>query len=83
MVNMMWGLTNGWGYGGGIVFGLIWMIIQVAIVVGAIYFIVSLFQNKKGSNRSSNALEILKERYARGEISEEEYKERKRNLEEK
>ncbi|SNX52681.1 putative membrane protein [Thermoanaerobacterium sp. RBIITD] len=80
---MMWGMMNGWGYGGNFIWGLIWMIVEIGLVIGAIYFIVSLFQNNKGGYRKNDAMEILRERYARGEISEEEYLERKKNLEEK
>lgn len=38
-------------------------------------------QGERGATPSSGAIEILKERYARGEITREEYEERRRDLE--
>nr|WP_244262247.1 SHOCT domain-containing protein [Thermoanaerobacter wiegelii] len=49
-------------------------------LTAAIYFIISLFRGTKNRNKERDAIEILKERYARGEISEEEYLERKKYL---
>ncbi|MGO1470682.1 MAG: SHOCT domain-containing protein [Tissierella sp.] len=54
-------------------------IILIAIIGISIYMIVN---NKKDNNntRSNSALEILNERYAKGEINDEEYKKKKENL---
>lgn len=41
----------------------------------------TVYNNAVPSNSSNKPLEILKERYAKGEISEEEYLKVKRNLE--
>lgn len=61
--------------------GVIWLIIQLVVVIGVIYLIVYLVKNSnRSANTRSNALEILKERYARGEISEEEFEEKKKKL---
>lgn len=59
------------------------MAIEIGLIVAAIYLIISLFRGTKNRNKERDAIEILKERYARGEISEEEYLERKKRLEEK
>lgn len=81
---MMWGMMNGWGYGtGGFIWGIVWMVIEIGLIAGAIYLIVSLFQGTRSGYKKNDAIEILRERYARGEISEEEYLERKKRLEEK
>lgn len=81
---MMWRMMNGWGFGiGGFIGGIVWMIIEIVLVVVAIYFIVSLLHGTRNGYRKSDAMEILRERYARGEINEEEYLERKKRLEEK
>lgn len=65
--------------GGGGIFGLL-------ILVLVVFLVMRLFNNSNGYNpnnnrytRNNDALETLKERYARGEISEEEY-ERKRKI---
>ena len=69
---MMSGMTNFGGMGSWYLgFGFLWQIIWLAIIVAVIYFLVtSLTSNRKKDDRS---LQILKERLARGEISEEEY----------
>ncbi len=77
----------GYGYGpggfGGMWPGLIGMIIQglflVALVVLAIYFI-RRFSMTTSLHRSSSALSILDERFARGEITAEQYQQMKKEL---
>ena len=51
------------------------------IIIAAVYFIVKNFvkQNNNSSNKES-ALDILKKRFANGEISKEEFEEKKRIL---
>ena len=80
---MMYGLFNdygGWGtgsmmgwFGGGIMMILFWAIV--------IYFIVWLVRNSKTNGKDGNkALDILKERYAKGEIDKKEFEEKKKDL---
>jgi putative membrane protein len=77
--------------------GLIFMIlIWIAIIVGLVFLFRYLFSGPHGGWRrdwheqhpapgagSSNALRILEERYARGEIDREEYLQRRADLENK
>ena len=72
----------GWGFGWG------WYIVMVAFWIAVIMGIVFLAQriSKKSVSghermKEDSALEILKKRYARGEISKEEFEEKKRDLE--
>jgi putative membrane protein len=74
----------GWGYGMGW-FGMILMaLFWIAVTVGIIFLIRWLFvlTGTKGHGASSedSPLEILKRRYARGEINKEEFEQKKRDL---
>jgi len=77
------GMMGGWGMGW---FGMIFMLVfWVLVVVGLVFLIKWLIQATKGekdvSRVSSNAIDILKERYAKGEINKEEFENIKRDLE--
>jgi putative membrane protein len=75
----MYGPGGGWpmmhyGYGG----WLMWLILVIVVAI-AIYFIV---QAQKGGSIRETPLEILKKRYAKGEITKEDYDRMKRDLSE-
>ncbi|MCL6087933.1 MAG: SHOCT domain-containing protein [Actinobacteria bacterium] len=77
---MMWGWPM-MGFGGfGMIFGFIFF---VAIVIGVIFLIVWLVR-RSGYNviekTSTHSLEILKERYAKGELTKEQYENMKKEL---
>lgn len=71
-----------WGMGwfGGIFFFIFWIL----IIVGMVFLIKWLIHMGKGhsAERSSGsrALEILRERYAKGEIEKDEFEEKKKDL---
>ncbi len=69
---MGWG--PGWGLFGVLQMGLWWVLLILGIVVLAKW----LFGGAKPGGR--RALEILDERYARGEIGKEEYEQKKQDL---
>lgn len=58
---------------------IFWWILIIAIILIAIGVITRGRTNQSNSKKGS-PLEILKERYAKGEISKEEFKERKNEL---
>ena len=63
-------------------FGGIWMLlIMVLIVVGLVAVVRWLSRDEPSARGGSRALEILKERYARGEIDRETYQRMKADLE--
>ena len=70
----------GSGYGGGM---FMWFILLVVIGVGAYFFIQSQKTKDQGSAPTPNEshLDILKKRYAKGEITKEEYEQMKNDLE--
>ena len=72
--HMMWG--GGYGMFGGLMMLVFWAVIIALIVVAARWF------SDGGSGRGqSDAMNILKERFAKGEIDEDEFKKRKTALE--
>jgi len=70
--HMMWGGAHGWWGGFGMI--LFWGV----IIAVAVFFFRMLTSNRLGETR--DAMEILKERYARGEIDEDEFRRRKQEL---
>jgi putative membrane protein len=64
------------GYGGGMMW-VFWILIIVALV-----WLVTLATRRGGSppGNEKSALEILKERYAKGEIDREEFEQKKKGL---
>lgn len=77
---MMYGIGYSSGFGFFMMVGL--FLLLVLVVIG-VFFIVHHFTNinvKVGTHSGNKALEILNERYARGEIDEEEYNRKKTEL---
>ena len=64
------------GFGGGIVMILFWILVVVGIVVLVKYAI----SNTTRSDQSRSALDILKKRYAKGEIDKDEFESKKKDL---
>ncbi len=76
------GMMGSWGMGW---FGMIFMItFWVLIIVGLVFLIKWLIQTtssgKTGGRMGSSAINILKERYARGEIDQAEFEAKKKDL---
>ncbi len=78
--NMGPGMMGEWGMGW---FGMIFMMIfWILIIVGLVFLIRWLIQNTRSakSEGGSRALDILKERYARGEIDRTEFEAKKKGI---
>lgn len=77
------GMMGGWGMGW---FGGIFMIIfWILIIIGLVLLIKWLLQSTKAESgrphsNSSRAIDILRERYAKGEIDKQEFEDKKKDL---
>ncbi|HMN64375.1 MAG TPA: SHOCT domain-containing protein [Burkholderiaceae bacterium] len=81
---MMWGGYDGWGWGWGLgmIHGLLWWVL---VILGIIVLVRLLGRSSASAPTSpgaaaETALEILKRRYASGEIGKAEFEEKKRDL---
>lgn len=67
-------MAGGFGFG----FGGIFMILWWALIIAGVVVLVKWLARSSGGE--GKALDILKQRYARGEIDEQEFQKRKREL---
>lgn len=65
-----------WGWGVGFLWPLFWLLVLAALIG----FIVYLLTRQTSSSNTDQALNVLRERYARGEIEDEEFEERASRL---
>ena len=92
---LVFGAISGWQYGGwgmmgpGMMGGFGWMwlmpvfwIVFLGLIIWAIVASVRRSSESRGSDslKADSALELLKKRYARGEIDKQEYEEKKKDL---
>lgn len=74
--HMMW--ESGWMF-----FGPLMMVAFIAVIVVVVVLLLRWLSDHRPGSRTaseSKAIDILKERYARGEIDKEEYEERRQTL---
>ena len=83
MFNPVTGWGVGFGPGWGMAFGGPLMILIWVLVIAAVVVLVKWMADRStdGRARDNTPLEILRERYARGEIDKQEYEQKKRDLE--
>ena len=82
MRNWMWGdgmygYGMGWGWFGPILMIAFWAL----VILGIVYLVKALAGRSAASFKEETQLDILKKRYARGEIDAEEFAKRKKDLE--
>lgn len=76
--DMGWGWGGGWGWLGAVHMVLWWALIVLGIVVLAKWLMRG--SRAEPAEHGDRALEILRERFARGEINKDEYEQKKRDL---
>lgn len=72
---MQWG-NYGWGMG----FGWLFMTLFWILIILGLVYLVKLIAGGEKRTTGETALDILKKRYAKGEISKEEFEEKKKDL---
>ena len=80
---MGWGGYGGYGMGMGIVGGLFMLLFWGLIIVGSVLLVRWLWDQThhgSGSGAAEAPMDILKRRYARGEITKEDYDRMKQDL---
>lgn len=84
---MMWGYGPDYGMMGGYGYGVVHMIFWVIVLVAVVAAIVWLVRNLGASGsphhlapRRSAGLDVLEERYARGEVNRDEYLQKKKDI---
>ncbi len=72
------GMTGGFGFGW--IFMILWWLLIIVGIVALVKWMVTPSGTYSRTGSDNKALDILKERYARGEIDEQEFQKRKRDL---
>lgn len=75
---MPWGGTGAGGFG--FVWSLLGLFVIVAILVGGMYLALRLLREPEQGAGADSALDVLRQRYARGDIDVDEFDERRARL---
>lgn len=70
-------MMNDYGFGGGAMMVLVWLTVLVVLVAAITYLVRSAGEGARGK---TSAHDIAKERYAKGEITKQEYEQLKKDL---
>ena len=74
-MNFGFGLFNSFGW----IFMILWWVLIIAGIVALIRWLIRQSRSSH-NNHAKSALEVLKERYAKGEINKQEFEEKKKDL---
>jgi len=80
-----WGAGSGMGLAGGIIMTVFWVAVLAALIILVVWLVRQAQGGatpvgSAGTTAAPNPLDILKTRYAKGEIDKEEYEERRKTL---
>ncbi len=79
-MGLYYGDSFGWGFGG-FIMGIVMFAFWFGLLFLIVWTIKELVTGGSRSKKEDSAMEILKERYAKGEIDKKEFEERKKALE--
>jgi putative membrane protein len=74
----------GWGYGGTFWFGRLFMFFWVIVIIAVVIMLLrhsTRFHGYRSEWHTQTALDVLKKRYASGEIDKKEYDEKRKDIE--
>jgi len=71
----MWGMWGAWGFAMMLMMLVFWAVVIVGLVLGIRWLL-----SEGKFTRADSALQVLRERYARGDITKEEFDAKKRDL---
>jgi putative membrane protein len=76
----MWQMHDGWGWW--MVFGWFWMVVFWGLIIWAVCAVVTRLEGNRGRQQRDepDALAILERRYARGELTTEQFEEMRSRL---
>ena len=81
---MMWGygsnMMEGWGGMLGPLSMIFWFLVILAVMVGLAWLLRAAWPRDRSTISGSSSLDVLKERYARGDITREEYLQKQRDI---
>ena len=77
----MMGWGSGWGWFGMIIMAAFWIAVIVGIVFLIRWLAIAAASGSRKTSAEDSSLEILKKRYARGDIGKEEFEAKKKDLE--
>lgn len=80
----MWPMMGGWGmmpWWGALIMTIFWAVIVAGIVVFIVWIVRNISAHAPTQAGQNRALELLKERYARGELTRDEYLQMRHDLE--
>ena len=74
-----WNGWNGWmGWGSGV--GILWMLLLVGLTIAGAVALARVLLPRSGAPHDDDAVSVLRARFARGEIDEDEYRARRATL---
>jgi putative membrane protein len=74
----MWHMGDGWGWW--MIMGWIWMVVFWTIIVWAVITLAGRLGAGRSSGETDSPMAVLERRYGAGEISKEEFEERRSTL---